>query len=334
MDSLTPVLQREQRHRRVVLVALGALLVLSVSPVFGHHLVRAVDWLPASLEHVGPLCMVALHHLLVPVHGGFHLVLLAGLAFAAFDRLRAMKAMRGALRPLEVRPADRDRRLHDAVRRVGLPVERVCIVDGLPNPAFTVGWWTPRVFVALSLVEHLTELELDAVLAHERSHVRRRDPLRLFVWRALACTLFWLPAFRRLVDDLADEAEIIADDAVDPSLRLSLAGAILRVAGVQVGQADALDPAIGFHRVDMIDRRIRRLAGEAPLVTSHVSLRSIGAASVALMAVWASGVMVLHPLPDHAAMTGVSVHCDHQQQFSLRHLWCPGEHPTGGPCLH
>lgn len=35
-----PLRARETAHRRGVLVAIGALLVFSVSPVFGHHLAR------------------------------------------------------------------------------------------------------------------------------------------------------------------------------------------------------------------------------------------------------------------------------------------------------
>ena len=41
--------------------------------------------------------------------------------------------------------------------------------------------------------------------------IARRDPLRLSLMRFLACTLFYIPALRRLADDLTDEAEIEAD---------------------------------------------------------------------------------------------------------------------------
>jgi hypothetical protein len=327
--------RREQRHRRLVLLALGALLVMSLSPVFGHHVIRAVDWLPASLEHVGPLCMVALHHLLVPVHEGFHYVLLIGILYAVVERGRAAWRMHQALGSLAVESGGScPPQLRLPAQRAGMPLSRLHVVNGLPNPAFTVGWWSPQVYVAGDLNERLSADEIEAVLAHEMSHVRRRDPLRFFMLRAMASTLFWLPAIRRLVEDLADEAEVIADDAVGAARRLALASAILRLAGANMGSADSAEPVIGFYRTDLVERRIHRLAGDVPQVMTHVSRRSIVAASVALFAVWTSGVMVLHPLPEHGPAVGVTIHCQHESAWSLSHLWCPGERAASERCLH
>ena len=42
----------------------------------------------------------------------------------------------------------------------------------------------------------------DLQVAHEGAHVRRYDPLRFSLLRAMACALFWLPALRRLADAL------------------------------------------------------------------------------------------------------------------------------------
>ena len=45
----------------------------------------------------------------------------------------------------------------------------------------TVGLIRPRVILAPRLAESLDEQALDAALAHERAHVRHRDPLRIWV---------------------------------------------------------------------------------------------------------------------------------------------------------
>ncbi len=324
---LPPLVQREQRHRRRVLLSLAVLLVLSISPVVGHHLIGAVPWLSASQQHLGILCLVALHHLLEPVHAVFHVLLYAGLAFAAFDRLRAAQRHAHVMRalPLETPPAGGA--VHLAASKAGLGVGRVRVVDGLPNPAFTTGWWRPKVYVARDLAQRLTQDELVAVLAHEAEHVRRRDPLRLFVLRALAGVLFWLPAIRRLVDDLSDEAEITADDAAARQHVLPLASAILRLAGANV---DATEPAIGFQRADLMARRIRRLAGEDASVGTHVSGASIGAAGTALVMAWASGLMVLHPLVPAGDPLS---HCEHRGSLAITHLICPGLQAASTPDL-
>ena len=323
-----PLVRREQRHRRLLLLGLAALLVLSISPVFGHHLIGAATWLPASLEHLGPFCMIALHHLLAPVHGAFHLLLQAGLLFALVERTRAAWRHARTMRALRMLPAGDDVRLAAAVDAVGFFRDRVCLVDGLPNPAFTSGWFTPRIYVSRELPAQLDNDELEAVLAHELAHVQRRDPLRQFAWRTLAGVLFWLPAMRRLADELADESEILADDYAARERALPLASAILRMAGANVGP---LGLAVGFQRRDLLERRVRRLAGEDAVVGFQVPRSSIVGAALVLLAVWTSGVIVLHPLP---AQDHESGHCTHTGTWQISHLFCNHAHAASDPCPH
>ena len=314
------------------MLALAALLLLSISPVVGHHLIGAVSWLPASQQHLGIFCLVALHHLLAPVHEAFHLLLYAGIIYAVVDRARAARHLARVMRTLTVDQPRPESPIALAARRVGLDPARVRVVTGLPNPAFTTGWWRPRVFVARDLPERLTAHELEAVLAHEAAHVRRRDPLRLFLMRTLATVLFWLPALARLVADLADEWEISADDDAARTHALPLASAILRLAGADVGVPE---PAVGFQRADLLARRILRLAGEEALVGTHVSRRSISAAVAALLAVWMSGVMVLHPLSPTGDPAAPPAHCAHPGGWAVTHLFCrrlgTGHLPTHCP---
>lgn len=315
------LVQREQRHRRRVLLGLAALLLLGLSPVFGHHLLGTVPWLPASQQHAWVFCLVTLHHLLAPVHDVFHWLLYAGVAWAAVDRTRAAWRHRTLMRALVVESAAADSAIAQAANVVGLDPTRVRVVAGLPNPAFTSGWWWPRVYVARDLPDRLPREELEAVLAHEAAHVCRRDPLRLFVLRTLSLILFWLPALSRLVADLADESEIAADDAAARTHALPLASAILRMSGVP---SQSLDPAVGFQRSDLFARRVQRLAGEDTTVGTNISRRSLGAATLALVAVWMSGVMVLHPLLPASDPNAPPAHCDHHEEGLLTHLFCRG----------
>jgi hypothetical protein len=61
---VTDVAASEQSHRRAVLVGIGTLIVLSTAPVFGHHLAVGADSLLAGRDHLGALCLIALHYLL------------------------------------------------------------------------------------------------------------------------------------------------------------------------------------------------------------------------------------------------------------------------------
>src|SRR5690606_30185344 len=87
------------------------------------------------------------------------------------------------------------------------------ILADSPTPAFTIGWLRPIIFVAEEATGLFTPDQLAAVLEHEQAHVQRRDPLRLSILRFLSCMLYWLPVVRRLATDLADDVELLADQA-------------------------------------------------------------------------------------------------------------------------
>jgi len=315
---------REQTRHRVALLAIGLLLVLGTSPVYAHHLFSLGGaQLLSGIDHLGALCLTALHLLLQPVHRVFHIVILAGVAYAVWDRLHAWRSLRRTLALLEQHAPDSGDHFWRACTAAGANPRRVRVVEGLPNPAFTVGLLVPRIYLAEELGQRLTPDQLRAVIMHEGAHVRRYDPLRLFLLRLLACTLFWIPALRRLEDDVRDEAEILADDFARRGQPLVLASAILALADWRSARS-APAVAVGFQRDELLERRVRRLAGEDMPVRSHVTRRSIVAAGLALSLVWSSGVLMAHPLPNAAHATGVAPHCEHEGRFALAHLFCLG----------
>lgn len=349
----TATLAREQSHHRFVLWGIGALLLLSLSPVFGHHLSARLDAALVGQDHAWILCLFALHAILAPVHGLFHALLIAGLLYALYDRIRATWRLHRILRLLIDEPGTTSRALGAAIRGSGVTAHTVRVVRGLANPAFTAGWWAPRIYVAAEIGDVLSASQLATVLAHEAEHVRRRDPLRLSLLRFLGCTLFWIPAFRRLAADMADEAEIVADDAAAGERPLVLASAILAMAtwrGPQLGGVSDLrlppGAVVGLveqrsvgpvSRDALLDRRIRLLAGETAAVSSHLTKRSLlGAASI-LTAVWVSGVAVAHPMP--VGVAAETAHCTHAHARPFAHLFCrldgpPTDRGVAAPCPH
>ena len=348
LDTYLPtrLARREQSHRRGVLLGIGALIVLSTSPVFGHHLASKAEVLLAGRDHVFNLCLVALHALFAPVHGVFHVLLLAGLAYAIFARVRAAVRSRltlGALGTTEPESCSELLALAASAARVDLRSLR--IVPGLPTPAFTIGILRPRIYVAGRLPESLTLEELTAVIAHEGAHARRRDPLRLSVLRFLGDTLFYVPALRRLAEDMADDAEIAADDIAAAGSRtkaVTLASAIVKLAAWPdvSGVSGSPLPAgsVGFGRANVFERRVRRLLGEDATVGTHVTGRSLGGACGALALVWISGLVMAHPVSAAApgALPVEPVHCQHRGGLALAHIFCLGfaHHVDAARCPH
>lgn len=306
-----------------LLLAMAVLVVLGMSPIVGHHVAGGIDRLAVGTDHVGALCLIALHTLLQPVHGLFHLLLAAGVAYAAWDRVRASRLLARTLASVDWKPPARGTRIEAAARDAGVPLSRVRVARGLPVPAFTAGWLWPRVYLARELGDLLTAEELAAVVAHEGAHAARRDPLRLSLLRFLAHTLFWIPMLRQLSEDCADEAEIRADDAARRGRPLALASAILTVA--EWGPSRCRQVGVGLHHPDLLDRRVRRLAGNVDAPRTHVTARSAAGAAAMLLLVWTTGAAVAHPLPGGHAHRS---HCEHDGASAWTHLLCAWTPPA------
>src|SRR6201996_3602209 len=158
------------------------------------------------------------------------------------------RALTGTLR--EVRAA---RRFHQLLgQRAPRPLHgALLIVDPQPQ-AFCAGLLRPRVYVSTGAVAILDEEALSAVLAHERHHAYRHDPLRLAAGRVLAQALFFLPGLGDLVERQQALAELSADEsAVNdlPANRSALARAMLSFSDSPArGGSTGVDPA----RVDYL----------------------------------------------------------------------------------
>jgi beta-lactamase regulating signal transducer with metallopeptidase domain len=77
-----------------------------------------------------------------------------------------------------------------------------------------VGLWRPVLLVPQSLPDHLSQPEIDAVVAHETSHLRRRDNLTAAI-HMLVEALFWFhPLVWWIGARLIDERERACDEAV------------------------------------------------------------------------------------------------------------------------
>jgi Zn-dependent protease with chaperone function len=154
-----------------------------------------------------------------------------------------------------------------ASQRAGL-AGAVDLVDSPEAWSFTYGLRGPRVAMSSQLAASASANELDAVLAHERYHVRNRDPLKVVVARALPSAFFFLPALGHLRKRYLTGRELAADRrAVDATGRRPLAAALYRVVAGPGWPELATAAAIGGD--DLLDVRLTQLeTGEEPAMTT------------------------------------------------------------------
>jgi hypothetical protein len=135
-------------------------------------------------------------------------------------------ALRSAVRQLLDNRRLRPQQTRARIIRVG--EQQVLVLDGGSLNAFTAGVLRPRIYLSQGALAALEPHQLNAVVAHEAHHVRRRDPLRLFMARIVVDGLFFLPVLGQLSRQLEALAELAADSAAaEAGGRSALAGALL-----------------------------------------------------------------------------------------------------------
>jgi Zn-dependent protease with chaperone function len=191
---------------------------------------------------------------------------------AALGSVVVALALAGAAREVAA-----SRRFHRLLARQRPQALRGALLITDPEPrAFCAGLLRPRVYLSAGAIEILDDAALGAVLAHERHHARRHDPLRLALGRVLARALFFLPELGDLVERQQALAELSADESAvnaAPANRSALASAMLSFSdAASPGASAGIDPA----RVDF-------LLGEAPSWRFPAALCLAAASVIALL---------------------------------------------------
>lgn len=168
----------------------------------------------------------------------------AALASASLVRgLRsAVRQVRASRRYLAALPIARE--------EVAVDGQPCSVIDSAAPQAFCAGYLRPRIYLSRGSLKRLAAGELEAVLAHERHHARRRDPLRLLLARALADALFFIPLLRRIGERYEALGELAADEAAVRRLERPgpLASALIKFGDAGPERAPVL--AIAPERVD------------------------------------------------------------------------------------
>lgn len=197
-------------------------------------------------------------------------------AVVAFEAL-ALTLMTASLTRQCVRQRTLARRLPTEPHVIlGTPV---LLVPSRRPHAFTLGFLRPRIVLSDGLLELLDDAELRCVLAHERHHARRRDPLRRALVKAV-CDGFWfLPPLRRTAHAHAAISELAADAVAIRSTGAQPLASALVAFEDHGGSTAGATP----ERVRHLLGHVRRPASALPLVVASAVLLALAGATVYLL---------------------------------------------------
>lgn len=239
-------------NKRVLMTALVLPPTLAALPTWGGATLRH-SHSAAAVEHHSMACQQMFTRLFaeegagpggtvgelwgVVVNGAAWLFVLVGL-FLVLRLIRATAQLEGGLLRYLGPPSPK---LSEALARVGRHMPDIVTrrFFECPFPAAysgVLGLRQVRCVLSRDFVAQATEDELDAVIAHEASHLRAHDVPATFVLAVLNCLFFPLRPVRLLTRRWREAAELACDDAAVAVTRqpLAMAAAILRVSGCPV----------------------------------------------------------------------------------------------------
>ena len=168
---------------------------------------------------------------------------------------------------------DRPAKLRNVIVSLSLG-NKVDVVKDKSLFSFCAGIFLPRIIITTSLVENLSERELEAVLLHEKAHLKARDPLKLLFGKTISIIFFFLPIFKELYKNMNATNEILADRFV---LNYQQDNSHLRMALKKIlANPQIIIPTVSsISNPEYLEIRINRLINPAYTKNFGVSLRNL-----------------------------------------------------------
>ena len=186
-------------------------------------------------------------------------------AFAGWHRARTL-----VRRPSHEAPESWQETVLRLAAQVGVRVRVRLMVTARVAVPCVVGWLKPVILLPPAALTGLSTLQLEMVLAHELSHIRRHDYLVNLIQVAVETLLFYHPVVRWVSSDARRERELCCDDCAVHACgdALHYAHALTDLAAMRRGEAS---PAMGVTGGDLamrIERLISPHHAAAPRITS------------------------------------------------------------------
>ncbi len=170
----------------------------------------------------------------------------------------AVRARRHGGRPLSSLDSPSAKRLAGILDDVGIPRDRVLLCEPFVMPT-VVGLARPKMLIPECLVRELQEEEIRAILLHEETHRRRRDPMRAAVYRMGLALFFFYPPLYPVLRRLRSTAEFACDESVIQSGVSARTYARALAGTLERGLASPALAAAAVGERSFLSRRLKRL---------------------------------------------------------------------------
>lgn len=276
------------------LYGVGLLAILGLLPVTAMRMAES-GRTPPLLELV-PIARV-----------GFVLLWALGTAICLTRLARSWSRPRHITRNSQAAPRSVQKMVDDLARRFGLaPGIPVLLGSEHASPS-VFGWLKPVILVPGALLTKLSTAEVEALLAHEISHIARHDYVWLLLQSIAESLLFFNPAVWLLSHLMREERECACDDLAARVLgsRLRVARALVELEHLRL--EPTWSPAAGGGNVAS---RIRRQLGMPAIVQQGWKIWSLGLAILGCLAYIFS--------PSSPNPTAVSAATPRQRMITIR----------------
>jgi len=172
---------------------------------------------------------------------------------------RWLAAARGRRRAMPLREERWEKAMALLARRLRVSPAVELLQSALVRAPTVIGWLRPAILLPASVLAGLTPEQLEAVLAHELAHIRRRDYLVNIAQSVIEVLLFYHPAVWWVSHRIRVEREHCCDDVA-----VAACGSVVTytraLAELELFRAPALQPAMAASGTSLLER-VRRLAG-------------------------------------------------------------------------
>lgn len=161
----------------------------------------------------------------------------------------------------------------------------VRLVDHSHAVAYCLPGFRPQVVLTRGVLESLRDVEIAAVLAHERAHARGRHDLVLQPFVAWAATFPFLPSARVAVGAVGELVEMLADDVARRTVGdAALAGALDRLGAQYFAVTGTDGSAAGSELRTSLRSRLVRLSERSAALRPPATAAVYGAAALLVLA--------------------------------------------------